>query len=219
MRGDLSRATPYAVELARLAREHDLPSFRALGVFLERLATADSGAPADRLEDMRRGIDLRRRTERFGVRRAIEDCAWRKPRRRQATCERALAILDEALATCGRTGHRAFEAELRRARGELLADARSRGSRVRRKKTSGPQSLSLSVKAARTFGSARRSFARKTLPIDRPPDRGARRPRARARRLFANAGNAGDRRGAGAAGDAQARNPSPVGRGAEVRGF
>ncbi len=34
--------------------------------------------------------------------------------------DRALAILDEALATCDRTGYRAFEAELHRVRGELL---------------------------------------------------------------------------------------------------
>ena len=34
--------------------------------------------------------------------------------------DRAIAILDEALATCDRTGYRAFEAELHRARGEIL---------------------------------------------------------------------------------------------------
>jgi len=33
---------------------------------------------------------------------------------------RAIATLDEALATSDRTGHRAFEAELHRARGEML---------------------------------------------------------------------------------------------------
>jgi predicted ATPase len=33
---------------------------------------------------------------------------------------RAVAILDEALATFDRTGHRAFEAELHRVRGEIL---------------------------------------------------------------------------------------------------
>ena len=37
MRGDLARAAPNAVELARLAREHDLPMWRAFGVFLEGL--------------------------------------------------------------------------------------------------------------------------------------------------------------------------------------
>ena len=46
---------------------------------------------------------------------------------------------------------------------------------------------------------ARGAFARQALPIDRPPRRRPRRPRARARRLCADAGNAGDRRGAGAA--------------------
>ena len=38
MRGDHARAAPNALELARLAREHDLPMWRALGVFLEGLA-------------------------------------------------------------------------------------------------------------------------------------------------------------------------------------
>jgi predicted ATPase len=34
--------------------------------------------------------------------------------------DRALAIIDETLATCDRTGYRAFEAELHRVRGEML---------------------------------------------------------------------------------------------------
>ncbi len=34
MRGDLSRVAPNAAETARLAREHDLPVWRAFGVFL-----------------------------------------------------------------------------------------------------------------------------------------------------------------------------------------
>jgi predicted ATPase len=39
---------------------------------------------------------------------------------RAGNVDRALAMLDEALATCERTGHRAFEAELRRVNGEML---------------------------------------------------------------------------------------------------
>ena len=39
---------------------------------------------------------------------------------RAGDVERALAVLDEALATCERTGHRSFEAELHRVRGEML---------------------------------------------------------------------------------------------------
>ena len=39
---------------------------------------------------------------------------------RAGDADRAIAILDEALATCDRLGYRAFEAELHRARGEIL---------------------------------------------------------------------------------------------------
>jgi hypothetical protein len=44
------------------------------------------------------------------------------------------------------------------------------------------------------------ALARQALPIDRPPSRSARRPRACARGLHADAGNARDRRGAGTVG-------------------
>ena len=43
-----------------------------------------------------------------------------KPKPRGGGVDRALAVLDEALVTSDRTGHRAFEAELHRARGEML---------------------------------------------------------------------------------------------------
>src|SRR5262249_10537445 len=39
---------------------------------------------------------------------------------RAGEVDRALAIVDEALATCDRTGYRAFETELHRARGDML---------------------------------------------------------------------------------------------------
>jgi predicted ATPase len=39
---------------------------------------------------------------------------------RAGDVDRALAILDEALAICDRTGHRSFEADLHRVRGEML---------------------------------------------------------------------------------------------------
>ena len=58
MRGDPARATPNAFELIRLAREHDLATHRAFGVFLEGWATAASGAVDRGLEDMRRGAEL-----------------------------------------------------------------------------------------------------------------------------------------------------------------
>ena len=46
MRGDRARAAPNALELTRLAREHDLSLFRAFGVFLEGWATLRTARPA-----------------------------------------------------------------------------------------------------------------------------------------------------------------------------
>ena len=70
MSGDLSGAASNALELAQLTREHDLPLWRATGVFLEGWVKAESGAPAEGLEGMRRGAELMRRTACSGVRRA-----------------------------------------------------------------------------------------------------------------------------------------------------
>ena len=55
VRGDLSRTIPHAVELARLAREHDLAQWRAIGLFLKGVATAEGTALSEGLADMRRG--------------------------------------------------------------------------------------------------------------------------------------------------------------------
>ncbi len=60
MRGDHPRAASNAFELARLAREHDLPLWRAFGVFLQGWATAASDAVGSGIEDMRRGVELLR---------------------------------------------------------------------------------------------------------------------------------------------------------------
>ena len=77
MRGDRARAAPNAFELARLAREHDLPIFRAIGMFLEGWTTAASGAVGGGLEDMRRGVEQLREQNVLIFRRAIEDRAGR----------------------------------------------------------------------------------------------------------------------------------------------
>jgi predicted ATPase len=119
MRRDYVQAAQNAVELARLVREHDLPMFRAFGVFLEGLAIAASGEVGRGLSDMRRGVELLRE----------QNVLWFDGLLKMTLAEaeaqcgdagRAVAIFDEALATCDRTGCRAFEAELHRARGEML---------------------------------------------------------------------------------------------------
>ena len=119
MRGDLSRATPHGVELARLSREHDLPFWRAFGVFLEGLVLAESGARGDGLEEMRRGAALLRE-EHVLFFESLLKIALAEAEARAGDVDRALTILGEALVTTDRTGFRAFEAELHRARGDIL---------------------------------------------------------------------------------------------------
>jgi class 3 adenylate cyclase/predicted ATPase len=119
MRGDLSRAAANGVELVRLAREHDLPLVLGLGVFLEGVATAESGAAADGLEQMRRGELLR--GSNLPSYDGVVKIALAQAEARAGDVDRAIAILNEALATVRRTGCRAFEAELNRVRGELLS--------------------------------------------------------------------------------------------------
>ena len=68
---------------------------------------------------MRRGAELLREQNVSDQRRAHQDCACRG-RSPAGDVDRALAVLDEALATSERIGYRAFEAELHRTRGEIL---------------------------------------------------------------------------------------------------
>jgi predicted ATPase len=119
MRGYHARAKANVSELARLTREHDLPLWRAFGVFLEGLTTAESGTGSRGLEGMRRGIELLREQNvlLYG---GLFSIGLAEAEARAGDVNRALATLDEALATCERTGHRAFEAELHRVRGEML---------------------------------------------------------------------------------------------------
>ena len=119
VRGDLSRAASKAAELARLAREHDQPVWRAVGVFLEGLALAQSGALSRELEAMRRGAEL------LGEQNALNfdgpiKIVLAEAEARAGDVDRALAVLDETLANYDRRGYRSFEAELHRVRGEML---------------------------------------------------------------------------------------------------
>ena len=119
MRGDRSRTASNAGELSRVARDHDLNLWCAFGLFLEGWLKFEGGAPGDGREDMARGAQL------LHEQNAVIFDGLLKIAHAQAEAgagepERAIAILDEALAASGRTGHRAFDAELHRARGEIL---------------------------------------------------------------------------------------------------
>ena len=119
MRGDLSRAAFYAAEHTQLAREHNLEWRRAFGVFLEGWTASASGALGAGLADMRRGVELLCE-QNFLLFDGLVKLALAEAEARAGDLERALAILDEALATCERIGHRTFEAELHQARGDIL---------------------------------------------------------------------------------------------------
>ena len=119
MRGDRKRAAPSTFELARLAREHGLPMWGSFGLFLEGWLTSSSGAIGVGLGDMRRGIEqLRQQNVLFFD--GLLKIALAEAEAAAGDLDRALAVLDEGLATAERTGFRAYEAELHRARGEIL---------------------------------------------------------------------------------------------------
>ena len=119
MRRDDARAAPRAFELAQLAREHELTMYGAFGAFLEGWASAAGDAPGGGLADMRRAVD-ELREQNVLLFDGLLKIALAEAEARAGDPDRAIAILDEALATADRIGYRAFEAELHRARGEIL---------------------------------------------------------------------------------------------------
>ncbi len=118
MRGDPARAEPNASELARLAREHKLPFHAAAAVFLEGWVRERSGARGG-LEEMRRAIEQVRKQNVLTFL-DLGSIALAEAEARAGDPGRASALLDDALATDGRAGCRAFEAELHRVRGDIL---------------------------------------------------------------------------------------------------
>ncbi|HEY1888189.1 MAG TPA: hypothetical protein VGG86_19405, partial [Roseiarcus sp.] len=119
MRGDRSQVGTSVSKLVQIVRDHELPLFHAIGEFLAGWVTADGASAVEGVEAMRRGIESVRRQNAV-VFDGIIKIALAKAEARVGDPEHALAVLDEALATCDRTGHRTFECEIRRARGELL---------------------------------------------------------------------------------------------------
>jgi predicted ATPase len=91
----------------------------AFGVFLEGWVSAAGGAIGSGLDDMRRGVE-QLREQNVLMFDGLLKVALAEAETRAGDPNRAIAILDEALATCDRTGYRAFEAELHRERAEML---------------------------------------------------------------------------------------------------
>jgi tetratricopeptide (TPR) repeat protein len=112
------RGKANSLELARIASAHDLTQFRAFGMFFDRWSRVESDLLGG-LDGMRRGVDSLCAQNILIFDGPIK-IALARTEAEAGDPGRAVTILDEALATCERTGHRAFEAELHRARGEML---------------------------------------------------------------------------------------------------
>jgi class 3 adenylate cyclase/tetratricopeptide (TPR) repeat protein len=107
-----------SLELARIASAHDLAQFRAFGMFFDGWARVESDLLGG-LDGMRGGVDSLRAQD-IRIFDGLVKIALAKTEAEAGDPGRAAAILNEALTTAERTGHRAFEAELHRARGEIL---------------------------------------------------------------------------------------------------
>jgi predicted ATPase len=119
MRGQPARVAPNAAELARLARQHELSMNVAFGVFLEGWVKGVGGALGAGLEGMRRGVELLRE-QTVLVFDGLLKIGLAEAEARAGDVDRAVVLLDGAVATAERTGYRSFEAELHRAHGEML---------------------------------------------------------------------------------------------------
>jgi hypothetical protein len=97
--------------------------WRAYGAFFEGLATAELGALGEGLSDMRRGVESLRLQDLLNFD-GLYKIALADVETRAGDPDRAIAILDEALATADRLDYRAFEAELNRTRGAIQARIR-----------------------------------------------------------------------------------------------
>ena len=106
--------------------------------------------------------------------------------------ESALASIDQGLAIADETGEHFTDLYLHRLRGDLLLKRNCSDFCAGRRGLQGRDSCGEGAARAelRTPGV---SPARQALPVDRPRCRSPRRSRTRARGLFADAGNAGDR--------------------------
>jgi class 3 adenylate cyclase/predicted ATPase len=191
MRGDHARGAPHAIELTRLARQHELPMWGAFGVFLQAWATSASGAIGTGLDDMRQAVDSLR-AQNVVLFDGFLKIALAEAEASAGDLDRALAILDEGLATADRMGHRAFEAELHRARGEILLKRDAANSALAEDAFLAAIAVA-KHQGARSFELRAALSLAKLYQINYAVGRGPLRPRAGARRLPSDAGDARDR--------------------------
>ena len=119
MRGDHTRARTNVSELARIVREHDLPCSAHSASFSGAGRPPMPARPAtDSTACVVVSTAYARKTSCMFD--GLLKIALAEAEARAGDPGRAVATLDEALATADRLGYRAFEAELHRVRGDIL---------------------------------------------------------------------------------------------------
>ena len=119
MRRNPSGAAPHVEVFVDLAREHVMPNWLAYGRFFEPWARWHLASQDGSLTDMRRAIATLREQGVALYTIALET-VLAEAEAKDGELETANATVDRALTETERTGHRWFEAETRRIRGEIL---------------------------------------------------------------------------------------------------
>ncbi len=108
--------------MLRIADEHGLPYYAAIGRILRGWATAMQGAVDEGCAEMRAGIDVHRETE-TAHQRTYYLTLMAEALLAADRVEEGLKVVDDAMDAISGTGERNYESELHRIHGELLIAA------------------------------------------------------------------------------------------------
>ena len=183
MHGGPMRGKANSLELARIASAHDLAQFRAFGMFFDGWARVENDLLGG-LDGMRRGVDSLR-AQNILIFDGLVKIALARTEAEAGDPGRAVAILDEALATCRSLGPSHIRSRTASRARRDPAEARPRQPRACGGSVPDRHRCRKAARRAQ-LRIARGAGARQTLPIDCPPRRCARRSLTRPRRLCAD---------------------------------
>ena len=187
-RNDLESVVVTAENLLKISQQHGMDFYVAISHIYLSWARGGLGDARGGADDLRNSLDTyATQGNRLGTPYFLGCLA-----ELEATAgdhERALALINEGLAMAREGGQRVWDAFLHRLRGDFLLkrDLANPASAEDAYRTA---IATAKEQGARSYELRAAAFARQALPIERPPRRSPRCPRTRARRLFADAGNA-----------------------------
>jgi class 3 adenylate cyclase/predicted ATPase len=150
MRSDARAAEPYAAETLELGRAHDLRLYIAYGAVVSGWVRARLGDREQGLTLMREGLD-NLRLQGFALLTPLLYALLAEVQAELGDSAAALATLDQTLTEIDVSGHRTFDAEVHRVRGEILLKLQPSDP------ASGEAALQTAVAVAREQGA--RAFA------------------------------------------------------------